>query len=91
MSFFYNTFFKNPRGDWRYMVGFEPALLPEDDLKTLRGIQASNFAPQAYQPWVAKMLPADRLEIDSASPPDIPALEWKHATNYIWIGRLPRR
>ena len=25
MTFFYNTFYKNPDGDWRYIVGFEPA------------------------------------------------------------------
>ena len=27
MQFFYNTFYANPRGDWRYILGLEPALM----------------------------------------------------------------
>ena len=38
MAFFYNTFYKNPQGNWRYILGFEPALMPEEDLKILRNM-----------------------------------------------------
>jgi hypothetical protein len=89
MQFFYNTFYVNPRGDWRYILGFEPALMPDDDLKTLRQIQSSGFSADAYEPWLKKMRPIDRLEIDSQEQPNIPALEWKRAIGYVWIGRLP--
>jgi hypothetical protein len=88
MQFFYNTFYRNPRGDWRYIVGFEPALMPPEDLKVYRSIQASGGAFEAYEPWIKKMRPEDRLEIESSFEPNLPALEWKRAAGNIWIGRL---
>lgn len=89
MDFFYNTFYKNPFGDWRYIVGFEPALMPPDDLKIFRNIQWNHFAWDAYQPWIEKMRPQDRLELSSGSQPILPPLEWNYAGGGIWIGRLP--
>jgi len=89
MQFFYNSFYKNPRGDWRYIVGFEPALMPQDDLIVYRDIQRRNHAMEAYLPWVKKMRPEDRLAISSQAVPDLPALEWKWAAGDVWIGRLP--
>jgi hypothetical protein len=90
MSFFYNTFYKNPQGNWRYVLGFEPALMPEDDLKTLRDIQRSRYDWASYKPWMAKMRPQDRLEMPSSVPPPISELEWHLAAKDTWIGRLPR-
>ena len=90
MGFFYNTFYKNPQADWRYILGLEPALMPSDDLKTFRGIQLAQGAPKAYEPWIDKMRPADRLTISGPVQPDLPQLEWRNAIGNIWIGRLPR-
>ena len=89
MTFFYNTFYKNPEGDWRYIVGFEPAWMPPDDLKIFRAIQWNHFAWEAYEPWVKNMRPGDRLEISSGEQPVLPPLEWINAGGGIWIGRLP--
>jgi hypothetical protein len=33
MECFYNTFYKNPTADWRYILGLEPALMPDAELK----------------------------------------------------------
>lgn len=90
MAFFYNTFYKNPQANWRYILGFEPALMPEDDLKILREIQWSRYDWSSYTPWIKKMRPQDRLEIPSSVQPPIPNLEWSLAAKDIWIGRLPR-
>jgi hypothetical protein len=87
MTFFYNTFYKNPRADWRYILGFEPALMPEEDLKVYRNIQRHNHAADTYGPWVKKMRPQDRLAVDSFTLPDMPELEWKRTTGDLWIGR----
>jgi hypothetical protein len=89
MRFFFNTFYKNPEADWRYMVGFEPALMLPEDLKVYRAIQRSGHAAEAYEPWIKRMHPEDRFAIESASQPDLPQLEWKHSANF-WLGRLPR-
>jgi hypothetical protein len=90
MGFFYNTFYKNPQANWRYILGLEPALMPEDDLKTYRSIQLSGGAVRAYEPWRDKLRPADRLMIISAAQPDLSGLEWHDGGGNMWIGRLPK-
>jgi hypothetical protein len=47
---------------------------------------------KAYEPWVKKMRPEDRLVIRGGrgSPPNIPQLEWEYGVSGIWIGRSPR-
>jgi hypothetical protein len=89
MQFFYNTFYKNPQGAWRYIAGFEPALMPADDLKVYRQIHRSDGSAESYQPWVRKLRPEDRLVVSRPAHPDIPALEWKEAAQDVWIGRRP--
>ena len=92
MTLFYQTFFKNPHGDWRYMLGFEPTWMPKQDFETYQSILWNYGDPKAYEPWVRQMKPADRLVIrgDRGSQPGIPQLEWNYAVSGIWVGRLPR-
>lgn len=89
MDFFYNTFYKNPQADWRYVLGMEPALMTDSDLKIFRRIQLSNYSVSAFVPWVERMTPADRLEIPCNTEPNLPRLEWTNVVANIWIGRLP--
>ena len=64
MDVFYQMFFKNSTADWRYVLGFEPGLMRPDDLEVLRKIQWNHGAAfLAYEPWVKKMRPADRMII----------------------------
>jgi hypothetical protein len=91
LGFFYSTFYQNPQADWRYILGFEPALMPDEDRAIYRTIQSSGGAIQAYEPWVRKMRPEDRMAIYSAGQPDLPQLEWHYAVGSLWIGRLPER
>lgn len=90
MGFYYDTFYKNPTADWRYILGYEPAIMPEDDLKILRAIQLSHGALEAYEPWIKKMRPIDRLVIYGSEQPALPQLEWHEAVRGIWIGKLPK-
>ena len=90
LGFFYSTFYQNPQAEWRYILGYEPALMPDDDLKVYRAIQRKEGALQAYEPWVRKMRPADRLAIYSSTQPALPPLEWHNAVGALWIGRLPQ-
>jgi hypothetical protein len=91
-GFFYDTFFRNPNARWRYLVGFEMTLMPDDDFATLYRILWNHEAPDAFQPWVAKMRPQDRLFVRGASQgwPPIPGLEWHYTLDNMWSGRLPR-
>lgn len=92
MDVFFQTFFKNPTADWRYVHGFEPGLMRPEDLEVLRHIQWTYGDARAYEPWVKKMRPEDRLFISGSSGamPNIPQLEWKYAVSGLWIGRLPQ-
>jgi hypothetical protein len=90
MSVFYQTYFRNPNAPWRYILGFEPTLMPADDFAIYHSILWSYGDDNAYTPWVKKMRPSDRLVLVIGGAPQIPALEWKHAFGAYWIGRLPR-
>ena len=92
MTVFYETFFRYPHAQWRYMVGFEPAWMPARDLKIFRDIQKSHSA-SAYIPWIKKMKKEDRLIItrDTDKPPEAPGLEWHYIPQIIWIGKLSRK
>jgi hypothetical protein len=92
MTIFYQTFFKNPNADWRYILGFEPALMPDEDFQVFHKIMWNNGDAKAYEPWVEKMRPQDRLVIrgDRGSLPSSSQLEWEYGVSGIWIGRLPR-
>lgn len=92
MGIFYDTFFKNPKAPWRYMLGFEPTIMPPEDLAVLRNIWWNYGAYKSFEPWVKKMRPQDRLILmrTSGEEPKIKGLEWHYAATNIWIGRLPR-
>jgi hypothetical protein len=90
MRAFYQVFFARPRAPWRYLVGFEAALMPPEDLTTLRGILPGR-TPQAFAPWVRKMRAEDRLILQSAGRPPVSGLDWQDVGQGIWSGRLPRR
>jgi len=94
MDVFYATFYANPKAPWRYIIGFEPTMMPPEDLQTWHKIlwDSGNFL--TYEPWVKRMGPNDRLMItgawlNGAGRPGIPELEWTLAGRYTWIGRKP--
>ena len=67
--------------------------MPPEDLAIYRKIQWNYYAYQAYEPWVKKMRPQDRLIIrrPAEQEPKIKGLEWHYAATGIWSGRLPRK
>jgi hypothetical protein len=92
MTLFYQTFFKNPTGDWRYMLGFEPTWMPKEDFEVYHSVLWNQGDVKSYAPWIKKMQPADRLVIRGGrgASPGIPQLEWKYSGQGIWLGRTPR-
>lgn len=89
MGIFYDTFFENPGAPFRYAVGFEPGLMPADELAVFRDIQRSGSADAAFQPWVARLRPSDRIAIarPGGPAPGIPELAWTEAFSGLWLGR----
>ena len=96
MRVFNETFFKNPNAPWRYVLGFEPALMLPEDRAVLRKVQWNFGDVRAYEDWVKKMRPEDRLVVRASwlhtpGQPNIPELEWRYAVTDLWIGRLPAK
>ena len=90
MYLFYNVFYHNPHGPWRFMLGFEPIWMPKDDLAIYRRIQLSPNNEESYGPWVKKMAEKDRMMLIRTSEPKIPGLEWHEVVPTVWSGRLLR-
>jgi hypothetical protein len=92
MTVFYDLFFRNPRAPWRYVLGFEPTFMTEDNLAVYRQIQLNQRAAQSFEPWVRAMRPEDRMILQGGPSwkPDIRGLEWGYPVKGYWMGRLPR-
>jgi hypothetical protein len=73
------------------MVGFEPSMMPPEDLAIYRRILADPQNPATILPWIKRMRLEDRLCTRSGRPePGQFGLEWHWAGGDTWIGRLPR-
>lgn len=92
MPIFYQTIFKNPNADWRYILGYEPSLMPDEDFQVYHKLLWNFGDAKAYEPWVKKMRLEDRLVLRGSrgAPPHIPQLDWEYGVTGIWVGRLPR-
>lgn len=92
MDVFFQTFYKNPTADWRYILGFESGLMRPEDLDVLRKAQWNYGDLRAFKPWVDEMRPQDRFltRLASGGPPAIPELEWHYVGSGLWVGRLPQ-
>ena len=91
MDVFFDTFYANPTADWKYILGFESGWMQPDDLEVLRKAQWNFGDSSAFEPWVNKMRPQDRMIIHAsgAARPNLPELQWNYAATELWIGRLP--
>jgi hypothetical protein len=91
MPVFYQTFYANPHGDWRYILGFEQSMMPPEDFAIFRKIQLTNHSAQAFGLWVQKMRPEDRMILQMVSKPAVKGLEWNNTVPGTWVGRLPEK
>jgi len=92
MRLFYRTFYKNPTAPWRYVLGFEPGLMPPEDLSVYRAYMTGGGDATPLLAWVDRMRMVDRLFVvhHSDQPPPLPRLEWHQVLRGLWSGRLPR-
>jgi hypothetical protein len=88
MYLFYQVFYLNPHGPWRYTLGFEPVWMTADNLAVYRHIQLTRGKSESYVPWVKKMTEKDRLILTRNAKPQIEGLEWHEVTQTVWSGKL---
>jgi hypothetical protein len=89
MGVFYKTFFKNPHGQWRYLLGFEPILMPKEYLAVYRKILLKPDVRESYEPWLKTLRRGDRIIVEANAPLPLPELEWRKFGQATWIGRWP--
>ena len=87
MSLFYQVFYLNPHGPWRYTLGFEPVWMPADNIEIYRNIQLTRGKNESYAPWVNKMTGKDRMILIRNAKPQIEGLEWHEVTPAVWSGK----
>jgi hypothetical protein len=89
MRLFFHLFYNRPTAPWRYIVGYEPALMPAEDVATFRKVLQAR-TPGNFAPWVEKMRPEDRLILQSTQGrPQIDDLDWTQVSATLWSGRRP--
>ncbi|WP_309384978.1 hypothetical protein [Cerasicoccus frondis] len=90
MNVFFVYFYQFPQADWRYILGYEAALMPEEDLEVYLDVKADKVLNH-LQPWVDKMRPEDRLIIqtDRRLKGVFPGLDWSSVGNEFQVGRIP--
>ena len=88
MRHFYFQFFAEPEAKYKYILGFEPAIMPIDDKKIFRDISYNQFHFKAYKPWVDKLTPKDRLFTSVDIRDCYPQLDWIKAGSKLYIGKI---
>lgn len=88
MGVFFNIFYLYPKANWKYALGFEPGIMSKENAEIHSRIEREQTF-QSLEPWIQKMLPADRLIIPSNAEriPPIKELQWKRVPPSYWIGK----
>ncbi len=88
MKHFYFQYFADPEGKYKYVLGFEPATMAEENKKIFRDITYSQFHFKAYKPWVDKLTKKDRLFTTEDLRENYPQLDWVKAAKKLYIGKI---
>ncbi len=90
MGAFYNLFYLYPKADWKYLVGFEPGMMPEQLYQTYLDYR-KHRTYESLLPWTDTMSSNDRLVVlaDQKYKPTLTNLEWKFFRPFYWFGRIP--
>lgn len=86
MRFFYQTYYRMPAAGFRYVIGFEPGMMRQDDWDTFRRIQLNDGSIESYDHWLKKMTHADRIEMSAPFKPVVKGFEFIPYAGK-WIGR----
>ena len=89
MDHFYHQYYADPEGKYKYVLGFEPAIMLPENRKIFREIIYSSFHYSSYKPWIDKLTEKDRIFASADISPYYPQLDWIKAGKKLWIGKLP--
>ena len=88
MTHFYFQYYHDPEGKYKYVLGFEPAIMLNENRKVFREIIYSNFHYSSYKPWIDKLTEKDRIFTSTDISIHYPQLDWIKGGKKLWIGKL---
>jgi hypothetical protein len=88
MSHFYSNYYTNPFANYRYVLGFEPAIMQSENKKVLREITYSGYHYTSYKPWIDKLSKKDRIFTSVDIRNYYSQLDWIKAGRKLFIGKL---
>jgi|JI10StandDraft_1071094.scaffolds.fasta_scaffold06613_5 hypothetical protein len=87
MRVFYEVFFRKPNARFRFILGYEPGLMPLEDQNLLR-IEVQTGLIKPFEVWVAKMTPKDRMVLrNPLTAPELAGLSWTRVGRELWVGQ----
>jgi len=93
MGIFYDTFYSNPRADWKYILGFEGSQMRDEDYEIRREMLWNRERPEfakTFLPWIRRMTKADRFAVKGlVLEGPFMELEWKYFGSSVSVGRKP--
>jgi hypothetical protein len=90
MTAFYAHYYAYPNAKWKYAIGYEPVLMPEENLVVYRDILFHNRRDHSFEPWIKKMRPQDRI-FTSKILNGYKDIEWIRGSLHFMIGRLKQK
>ena len=87
MLHFYYLYYENPEAKYKYVLGFEPAIMSKDNKKIYREIAYSKCHYSAYKPWIEKLTEKDRIYTSKDISEFYPQLTWIKANKSLYIGK----
>ena len=87
MEHFYYNYFSDHEGKYKYVLGFEPAIMLPENRKIYREISYSGFHYTSYKPWIDKLTLKDRIFTSSDIRLNYPELDWIMAGQKLFIGK----
>ncbi len=93
MEIFYDSFFSNPKADWKYILGFDGSLMPPEDYEIRKEMLWNRERPEyakTFLPWIRKMTKADRFAVKGmVLEGHFMELDWRYMGGNVSVGRKP--
>lgn len=87
MKQFYSQYYRNPFAKYKFVLGFEPAIMQSENKKIFREISYNDFHYMAYKPWVNKLTSKDRIFTSVDVRKYYPELDWVKVSKILYIGK----
>ncbi|MBQ3644781.1 MAG: hypothetical protein II961_09310 [Candidatus Riflebacteria bacterium] len=87
MNHFYYQYYNDPEGKYKYVLGFEPVIMTDENRMVYREIIYSYYNYKSYKIWIDKLTEKDRIFVSIDLSKNYPELDWIRAGKHLYIGK----